>query len=254
MQPPPPVAKSSPTVPWYEQPQGTGTSSINPADIPADYTVDQLSPYFHKVRFGSVSAGSYYYAGQISLRASFYGGDAVNVTGWMVKGNYGSDLVPRAVNLYDPSGLAAESDIILRSGDYVNIYNSASATGVNLRLNKCTGYLQNNNKVNPSLPQDCPAIDRSDTTGFSGMCQNYISSLYGCALPAPNPPVPQNDYGCIAYLNTINFKGCYDRHAGDADFLSHEWRVWTNHRFLDQYHDRVLLLDRNGLLVDLYQY
>jgi len=36
--------------------------------------------------------------------------------------------------------------------------------------------------------------------------------------------------------------------------LSHEWRVWTGHKFLDYYHDKLLLLDKNGLLVDLRQY
>ena len=248
----PPVAST----PWYEMfsALSSGTSAINSADIPAGFTASQLSPYFHKVRLSSVSAGSSYSIGQISLYASFSDNAAVNVTGWTIRAHYGGEIVPQAVNFYEPSGLAAESDIILRSGDYVNIYSSASAIGENLRLNKCTGYLENNNHFTPSLPQDCPSIDRSDIRGFSGACQNYISSLYGCRLPDPNPPVPQNDYGCLSYLTTINFKGCYDRHTGDSNFLSHEWRVWTNYRFLDQYHDQLLLLDKNGLLVDVYQY
>ncbi len=243
-----PVAQSSPTVPWYKQSQATGTSSISKSSIPQGYTIDQLSPYFHNVQFGSVSVG------QISLRANLNGSSTVNITGWMIKAKYGSELVPQAIGLYDPSGLAAENDIILRRGDYVNIYSSASAIGKNLRLNKCTGYLENYNHFTPSLPKNCPSINKSDISGFSGKCQNYISTLYGCRLPASNPPVPQNDYGCIAYLNTINLKGCYDRHIGDSDFLSHEWRVWTSYRFLDQYHDQVLLLDRQGLLVDLHTY
>ncbi len=246
-----PPANSSAAVPWYEQ---TGTSSINPSDIPTGYTIDQLSPYFHRVRLRYVSAGSFYSVGQISLYANLNGSDTVDVTGWMLRANTGGEVVPQAVNLYDPSGLAAPDDIVLKSGDYVNIYTSASAIGENLRLNKCTGYLEDTNHFNPSLPQDCPSISQSDISGFSGQCQNYITSLYSCALPAPNPPVPQNDYGCINYLTTINFKGCYERHSGDSDFLSHEWRVWTSYTFLDQYHDKLQLLDKNGLLVDLYQY
>lgn len=256
-QPSPSPAPSSPSEPWYGQQGTTGTSSINPSDVPhvpQGYALNQLSPYFRKVRLGSVSAGSGYSIGQISIYANLNRSEAVDVTGWTIAAHQGSDIVPQAVGLYDPSGLAANGDIVLRSGDYVNIYASASAIGENLRLNKCAGYLENYNNFVPSLPRDCPSIDRSDIVGFSGECQNYIQSLSGCRLPDSNQPVPQNDYGCINYLTTINFRGCYDRHLGDADFLSHEWRVWTSHKFLDQYHDQLRLLDKNGLLVDLYEY
>lgn len=233
------------------------TSSINPSNIPQGYTISQISPYYGKIHLGSVYAPAGFYQGQVSLYANFYDDEAINVSDWKLQARQGSQIVPQAINVYDPSGLTAESDIILRSGDYLNIYTSVtSAIGKNLRLNKCTGYLQNTNHFNPALPMNCPSpvTDRSQISNFTGICQDYLLSFYGCKLPDPNVILPQSDSGCLAFLNNINYKGCYDGHISDSDFLSHEFRAWVGGSFLDSRHDKLELLDRNGLLVDLYQY
>lgn len=235
-------------------PTSATTSSINPYDIPQGYTLAQLSPYFHKIRIGSLYSGSSFSRGLTSLYASFYGDESINVTGWDIRARDGDQLVPRAVNIYDPSGLSAETDIVMRGGDTVNIYTSRSAIGENLRLNKCLGYLENYNHFDPPLPQSCPYIDRSEVRNFSGACQDYVTSLGGCRLPDPNPPIPQNDDACRYYLDTINYRGCFQKHFGDKDFLGNEWRVWSGNIFLDERHDHVLLLDRSGLIVDVRDY
>lgn len=229
--------------------------TINPAEIPAGFTERELSPYFKKVRIGSVSPGSPSYYGQVSLYANYANAtSSINVTGWLLKANKGSQYIPRAVGFYDVLGLAAENYIYLGNSDYLNIYTSASAIGKNLRLNKCIGYLENTNHFTPSLPTSCPSIDRSDVSSFSGACQDYILSLGSCRLPKSNPNLPQTDYACRSFLETINYKGCLDRHSSDADFLSREWRAWSGSTFLDERHDRILLFDGSGLLVDAYNY
>ncbi len=245
----------SPTPPL----SGATIPSQNPAVTPGGSTVSQLSPYSGKVRIGSVSASYFgFYSGgslgQISLYASLGSNERINVTGWLLKGNRGSQFVPGAVNVYDPSGLAEESDIYLANGEVINMYTSYSPIGRNLRLNKCIGYLQNTMVFNPSLPGGCPSVNRSEILNFTGECQNYILSLGSCALPAPNPPIPQNDYSCQSFLNTLNYRGCFERHRGDQDFLSREWRVWTGSQFMDPQHDRIFLFDKNGLLIDEYIY
>ncbi|MBI4087231.1 MAG: hypothetical protein HY434_00150 [Candidatus Liptonbacteria bacterium] len=236
------------------QPNYSGSGAINPQDIPEGFTASKLSPHFHKIRIGSVSPGSDSYYGQISLSANFGGGDSVNVSGWYFQANKGSQFVPKAVNVYDPSGLTLESDIVLRSGDTLNMYSTQSAIGENLRLNKCIGYLENSNHFMPSLPLSCPSIDRSEISGFSGACQDVILSVGSCKLPPSNPKLPPDDYACRSFLNTINYRGCFEKHRNDPDFLSREWRAWTNSRFLDARHDTILLFDRQGLLVDKYSY
>ena len=261
-----PSLPAQPTQPGYEyqapatesnstpQPQSGAQPTVNPSEIPSGFTINQLSPYFHKVRLGSVSAGSSWYVGRISLYASFSDSGTVDITGWLLKGNKGSQFIPSAVNLYDPSGLTSEGDILLKSGGVVNIYTSESTIGRNLRLNKCLGYLENSNKFTPQLPMNCPYIDRSEISSFTGACQDYIASLGSCRVPTANPPLPENDYACRAYLDTLNYRGCFNKHLGDTDFLSNEWWAWTGSRFLDERHDVLLLFDKNGLLVDRYEY
>ena len=230
------------------------TSTISPSQIPAGFTLSQLSPYFKKIRIGSVSPGSYASYGKIALSTSLGDKDAVNVTGWLLKGKNGSQFIPRAVGVYDPSGLSEESDIIFKKSDYLYLYTTVSAIGRNLRLNLCTGYLENVSKFTPSLPKNCPRPQRSDVESFSGQCYDYILSLGTCSFPKGNLLLPVNDYACREYLDKLNYKGCFEKYRQDPNFLSHEWRVWTGSRFLDPRHDHVYLFDKNGLLVDERSY
>ncbi len=232
-----------------------GAPSVSPYDIPKGFTASQLSPIFHQIRLGNVSPGSMYSYGQISLYTNLTSqSSTIDVTGWQIKTNRGGEYLPQAVAVYDPSGLAAPSDILLQSGDMLNIYSNSAP--VNLRINKCIGYLPVKTQFNPQLPQNCPYTDRSVVQSFSGACQNYVLSLGGCQTPNFNDPrIPQNDYNCIDYLqHNFTYKTCFDAHRADADFLSREIRVWMGSSPLDQFHDNVYLFDRNGLLVDTYSY
>ena len=236
------------------KPKPVSTSTISPSQIPTGFTLEQLSPYFKKVRIGSLSPGSSNYYGYVSLNTSLGDNELANVTGWYFKARSGSQFIPKAVSVYDPSGLSAESDIVLKKGDYLNMYTTASAVGVNLRLNLCTGYLENVSKFIPSLLKNCPRPERSDIENFSGQCYDYILSLGTCSFPKSSVLLPVNDYACREYLDKLNYKGCFEKYRQDPNFLSHEWRVWMGSRFLDPRHDKVTLFDKNGLLVDLRSY
>lgn len=228
--------------------QNQTQTSIPGYQIPQGFTAAQLSPYFHEVRFGNLSAQ------QITLYAYVQGAATVDVTGWSIKTNRGGTYIPQAVNLYDPSGLTAASDIRLDSSDYLNLYANSSPT--NMRVNKCSGYLNQVNQFNPPFPSQCPYANRSEISSFSGQCQNYILSIGVCGMPnMASPSIPRNDYSCDTYLqNHFSYKSCFDDHLKDQDFLSNEWRVWMGSSPLDPYHDNVELLDNNGLLVDVYAY
>ncbi len=58
------------------------TSTINPADIPAGFTAAQLSPYFHKVRLGTLSVGTLSHYGTITLSDSNNATSTIDITGW----------------------------------------------------------------------------------------------------------------------------------------------------------------------------
>jgi len=241
---------STPGGPWM----GVATSSITSSDIPQGFTVGQLSPFFHAVRLNGASYGSFGSYGQIALSANNLPASAtVDITNWQIKTRISGEYIPQAINLYDPSGLTSASDIILKNGDTAYLYSSTGP--FNLRLNECIGYIGQQNHFNPPLPTNCPQLDRSQIQYFSGACQNYINSLGGCALPNLNKaPIPYNDYSCMNYLANISYKGCFDAHAHDVNFLSNQVLVWTGSNVVDQYHDIVELLDRQGLVVDVYSY
>lgn len=253
----------------YASPQTPSSEeglSIYAGEVPQGFTRNALSPHFGAIDISSVSApspyGGYPTYGQISLRAAGYGGSTtrVNVSGWRIQANRGGYFIPRAVAYYEPSGLAPENDITLGSGEYLYIYSTASPVGKNIRLNKCLGYLQAFRNAEPALPYyTCPALYRSNSeiSGFTGACQDYITSLFGCGLPLDNPPVPQDDYACRDFLQRINYKGCVEKYRADSDFSSSEWWIWSGQgsfSFLDFQHDRVLLFDSRNLLVDEYAY
>ena len=229
--------------------------AINPAEIPAGYTAAQLSPYFHDVLFGSVYAASFYSYGTITLNDDdYYSTSTIDITGWQIKSNDGDEYVPQAVNLYDPTGLAPESDINVKTGDTVFIYSSSAP--FNLRLNECIGYAAHVANFVPALPLTCPYISRSEIQNFSGQCQQFIQSVGQCQMPnMSSPQVPQGDYACMQYLESnFTYRSCFNQHSGDANFLSNQVWVWTGSNIVGQYTSKMYLFDKNGLLVSQYGY
>lgn len=228
---------------------------------PQGFTIDELSPYYRKVRITSVYPSYSSRSPRIfSLRANLSGNDSVKVSGWFLKNNKNNKvIIPQAIHLYNPfSFLGNQSDIVLSANHTVNVYFSKSPFGNNLRLNKCTGYLNNTYEAKPSFPNNCPSVRRSEIVSFPGECQSFILSLRRCEEPTGNElnlfTLP-NNLACHDFLGEINYRGCYNNYSSDADFLSREWRVWLNRGFnLDSLHDRVLLFDEKGLLVSEYVY
>ncbi|KKR55660.1 MAG: hypothetical protein UT92_C0001G0003 [Candidatus Curtissbacteria bacterium GW2011_GWA1_40_24] len=229
--------------------------------IPSGFMRTQLSPYFNKVQISSVS--SYVYADNptiIGFYSSLSKEESINITGWKIKSNHGELIIPQGVEVWESSGAFSKKDIILSGSNYVNIYSNKSVVNENFRLNKCIGYLNNSNKFNPLLYQNCPLPykDRAEIAYLSGDCQNYIFSLGNCRLPDVNfyNSFPGTDEGnaCRSYLSTISYGSCFQNHRHDSDFLSNEWRIWVGENILDSQHDRLRIFDKQGLLVDEYIY
>lgn len=228
--------------------------------IPLGFKREQLSPFFKKIKISSAYTSSWnIVSSQIRLYSYLSEGETINMTNWKIKSNKQEITIPQAINIYEPSGISTQEDIIVsKNNSSINIYSNSSPLNKNLRLNKCIGYLQNNYNFNPPLPNDCPSVPRSEINHLSGQCQSYILSLWECKLPDVSfyNSLPGNDQGnaCRAFLNTINHNTCYNKHRFDADFLSNEWRFWVNQNILDSQHDRLWLFDKNGLLADEYIY
>ncbi len=238
-------------------PAPTSTApQISPQEIPQGFTLQQLSPYFRKVRLTSLSVGGFGLIGQVGFYTSLGQSEQVDVTGWRVQGNRGALFVPKAVQVYDAAGLTPETDIVLKSGDSLSLYSGGqSAVGKNLRMNKCLGYLPTANNFKPSISRSCPSIDRTELVNFSGQCQNYIQSLGSCTIPDfGDVRIPLPDYACRAFLEKLNYRGCVERYGKDKDFLQSQVYGWIGAVPFDQYHDKIRLFDGKGLLVDTYDY
>lgn len=226
------------------------------------YPVLPPSPYYKKIKISSVSYSSYSNnPTTIKLTANLQKEESVDITGWTVKSNKQSFVIPKAVEAYEWGVAQTDSDIVLKTSHTVNIYSNTSAVGKNLRLNKCIGYLENSFDFSPALTQSCPSpLLRTDYTHLSGQCQSYLLTLTGCKEVSTSMynSFPGTDEGnaCRTFLNSIsaNYSGCYNKHRWDTDFFSNEWRAWVNQNILDSQHDRVRLFDINGQLVDEYYY
>lgn len=187
------------------------------------------------------------------ISSSLNQNETANLTGWTVKGNKGSFTIPRAQETYSFGG--PETDITLRYSDRVHLYSGRGPIG-NFRVNKCLGYVEDVSPLTPTLPGSCPAISRSEISGFSGACQNYLNSLRACQNPAANPPVPLDDFACHDFLRKLNYVGCVEKYGNDSDFLQNEWRIWLEEqiKIFDPTHDKVQLLDKSGRVIDEYTY
>jgi|GEM_PF-940220 hypothetical protein len=243
-------------------PQRATTTPSKPKIVPpAGFTPDQLSSFYGMVNISSLTpTRSLSVPGKFSLVARKASAPGLNVTGWYLKGNRGGSVViPRAIADYDPSGLTPESDIILKSGDMLNVYIGVTSLQRNVRLNLCMGYFNTTFKTIPSFPNACPRVDRKDIVTFPGACQSFILSLGSCRIPTSNELnqfTLDRDAACHAVLNTLNYRGCYDRYHRRADFLDNEVRVWISQGPFpfDTLHDRILLFDTDGKLVDVHTY
>jgi|SRR3989344_6258716 len=234
-------------------------TEIPESSIPKGFTREQLSPDFQKILISSASASAWGdYPTTITVYSRLSKEENINITGWRIKSNRRELTIPQAVGVYEPSGAAPEGDIILSGNEYVYIYSTRSPIGRNFRLNKCTGYLENTSDFEPALPRSCPTVKKEEISHLSGQCQSYIFSLGVCQPPNLDTynSLPGTDQGneCRAFLSNINFNSCFTKYSRDSDFLSNQWRVWVNQNILDSQHDRLLLFDKEGKVVDDYIY
>ncbi len=226
---------------------------IETKDLPVGFTVSQISPFWQKAVITSARPGTEKTYSQISLSSYLKQDESLAVAGWVIKAKKGEYVIPKASEVY--SSYSVANDIVLKSSEKMEIYSSKSPLG-NLKLNKCTGYLETLFDFTPPLPQSCPRPyeSNSDLYQFTPKCQDYVKSLGSCKMPETNFLWLTGDSACRSFLDTVNYAGCLREHQADSDFLTKNWRVWMDKKILQEGHDRVLLFDQAGLLVDEYAY
>ncbi|MBI2592762.1 MAG: hypothetical protein HYW37_01185, partial [Candidatus Colwellbacteria bacterium] len=149
-----PVSKPSGTV-------GKPPAPTQPAPaVPrAPTTPVTLTPSYGKGKVkisGASPSFSFSYPSTITLYATLNADEKVNIGGWRIKTKREEVIMPQAIEVYEPSGLASSQDITLKYGDYVYLYSSKSSISRNFRTNKCMGYLENTYRFQPPLTTSCP--------------------------------------------------------------------------------------------------
>jgi len=183
-------------------------------------------------------------------------GDIIDLNGWKIENKIRSFDIPAAVKVFRLSGNTLWQNISLQPNDSLIILNSASPISVNFYLNRCFGYLTNSYNFNNLFSKNCPRPTDYEISYLSSNCQRFINDLRTCQQPTVNDLNRfANDFSCQQFLtNFYNYESCVNRYQNSSDFFEKEWYVFLNGSLADNNHDKIILRDSNGLVVDVYQY
>ena len=224
-----------------------------------------ISPYFNKIRIYSTSIQTFYRSySQVQLSTSLARGEEIDITGWTLKGKWGTFIFPQGLEKYYPwQGKAPVKDIIIKQGDRIYLPSGKNPLGEyrSFRENKCLGYLTDYYDFSIPIYNSCPRPDKDETSELEPCCQEFISDLGRCEIPdySQSTFISYNvaeDLECVSYLNrNFNYGGCYRNYSRDADFLKNKWYIYTGRNLVvDDDCDTFYLRDKNGLIVDVYDY
>lgn len=245
------------------QPVSGGVGIGRPAPPPAPKPGE--SPLKGKVSISSVQrSGDRPEAEYVIIRyGGLFGGSdqdrPVDLTGWQIGSTRSSQPLPRAFNI--PEIDATEQDIYLAPGGELIIVTGTPSYAKNFRENACLGYLNQTHAFTPSLSNSCidASPDRADLLrrGFNGACVDAIRAVPTCRTPQGPFQAAIIKSECIDYMNqNFSYAGCVKNFRDRKEFLKPAWRVSLRlpSKLFDVRHDRVVLRDRQGLLVDEFEY
>lgn len=263
----------------YNYPSDNNSNSSNNYNYPNDNSNVQTiqadsthSKYYNKITLTYV-AGVYDpdpSKQYISLLAYLDQGEKVDVTGWKLISERSGNWVKigTASTLPYPKDQSKNySDVILTSGDVLNVVKGFSPINTSFRTNECTGFFGQDRQFYPSLDRYCPLPSSEKLPQFStdldrdDECRNFIDQIPSCTDPTgyinfsklPDTIVP----ACVTYMRTqMNYNVCVLNHITDSNFAGHKWYVylnvlgplWRNSR------EKIDLYDNQGLLVSSISY
>ncbi len=217
----------------------------------------KVSPYFKKVRIegGNIKKSK---AEEEFLSVYNSTNDTINVAGWTLVAKRGdrSYSIPDG---YDNAGLGYQNNFNILGSSRIYVF--TGKTPINwksFRLNKCTGYFNNDFNFSLTLSNKCPKITSDDlsSTGLSFKCQDFIESLSACEEPE-NLKIYNLESECQNYIReNINYANCAARHKNETDFFDKTWYVYLGNtsQIWDDKSDTITLRDKDGLKISEYNY
>lgn len=214
-------------------------------------------PIQGKVRIVSIyQPGTLYES--VMIQSDYYA-DNINLTGWKLRSAVtGNQFEIGKAAVIPVIGVKNETPLILQKNNTLVLTQNPSPVGVSFRLNKCTGYFEQDKDFQPQLPRRCPWAG-SELPPLSNLynenCLNYIKQLPPCTTPHPGNFPDNISLGCKEYItNNYNYNACVQKHASDKDFFDSEWRIYggkTKILWRSQY-EKIELIDSLGKVVDTY--
>ncbi len=185
------------------------------------------------------------------------GSTAIDVSGWSVQSAISGarSYIPRAASLFVLGALNAETDIDLAPGGTLTITTGSSPVGTSFRENECSGYLEQMQTFNPSLPPTCPNADTQAASSYGQACADFVSSLPACTFPRSAPSNVSS--ACQSYVqSTFSYNGCVQAHQNDSSFASDNWRAYfdASRELWSNTSDTIRLLDSDGRVVAVTSY
>ncbi|MFH1462441.1 MAG: hypothetical protein ABIG08_02005 [bacterium] len=224
-----------------------------------------ISPHFGKVQFSKVQTpGIPAQPSLITLSAYLKEGENVNITDWEIKGKYGSFLIPKGIETHNPLIESRQSqNIVVKKGDAIYISSEENPLGNkdwSFRPNSCMGYLNNSHNFTIPISNSCPKIEEPPRY-LDKCCKEYIATLDNCQQPKYQKLVEYDllkDSQCMNYLNSrFNYYGCFVNFYQEKNFLQNQWHIYLDREsreIMDNNLDTIYLRDKQGLLVDKYEY
>ena len=262
IQNPQPVAKSRGRAP----PARTTPGAPSPAGTPL--APPGQSPYADYISIASLQRSSATPDKEyivLQYGGSFFGSGGqkqpIDVTGWTISTVETGQVatIPRAFNI--PEIDATEQDVFLPPGGKLIVVSGTPGYQRNFRENACVGYFNQSFSFTPSLSNSCfdpnPGKSALISLGLSGVCIDFIDSIPGCRTPTIGFQQSGIGQECVDYIREhFSYVGCVKDFRSDPKFLKNTWRVFLGlpRKFYDPRHGRVSVRDRDGLLVDEFEY
>lgn len=244
------------------------TTSGQPSVPPATTLKSDISPYSGKVKIAGLRTQTLSLPSLITLSTYLQQNEKVNITGWKFETKINSFLIPKGIEQINPATPgAALQDIAVKSGDTIYLSSNSNPfleRDKNFRPNKCLGFLASSRNFTLPLPQSCPQLASSQSpAAISYWCNQYINTLQNCQAQTSEGLAQYgllNDSLCISYLDAnLNYGGCFLNHRNDQDFNSSQWHIYLDRKDREIFpwtnaFDTLYLKDKNGLLIDKYEF
>ncbi len=231
---------------------------IDPTPASKTFKIN-ISPYFGKIKISSISHAS------INLNSYLNEEEKINITGWQIKGKKGKITIPKGRELFILGNSLPDKNIYVKRGDQVYLRSDSNPFKVNIafRPNQCFGYLvsyYDSIRVF-SGGKICPSADQDEICNFSSNCRSLISSLTSSCRPISysNNLSLTYDSTCQSYIDNyiarnLNYEGCIENYYKNENFLAKTWYFFAGFDITCRCGDTIYLYDKNGLLVDSYDY